>query len=888
MPRKKSTQPSKSTLTRKSRSTKKKRRKEGPALPPATDWRTTDADELAKRQLRAREEKFRITPLDDAHPIFTNFAVASPSGMTYHAEIRDLATRQFSCTCTDFRTNALGTCKHLEAILLHLARRHRADFKAAQRVPSPHADIVPDHESNRLRVERNLEKLPAKLRAHFDSDGLQLPDITPEDLATKLADSRSAASRLSQDVAPWLAARARERDRTLSRRDYELGVREGRHPEHVTSSPLFPYQREGMLHLAFTERALLADEMGLGKTIQAIAACALLHHLGKASRVLIVTPASLKTEWEEQIEKFTTLPLRLVFGPRAARTRLYDDPAPPIFTIANYEQILADTLDINTRLRPDIVVLDEAQRIKNWSTKTAQAVKRLDSRYAFVLTGTPIENRIDELRSLVDFLDPALLGPLFRFNREYYQLDERGRPEGYKNLDRLRARVRPLLLRRRKAEVETELPDRTDRTHFIALTKTMRDDYAAYEATVTKLANAGKRRPLTPKEQDILMISLNCMRMICDSPGLIKDNPSRECPKLDELTRILDELLADPDVKVIIFSEWVGMLERIREYAEKEDLGYAWHTGSVPQQRRRGEILAFRADPDCRLFLSTDSGGVGLNLQNASVVINCDLPWNPARLEQRIARAWRKGQLRPVTVINLVAEKTIEHGMLASLAQKMELASGVLDGIGDLGKIQLKTGRQALLKRLEQVMATTPSGSAPPPSAAPVIPSDPAASFAQQAKSRLGERLTHCEETYLPGSANPVILAVLRDTTGSAPEQIEAIFRAATWRGDPPTLQVLDATAWAALENLAATGMITIHTRATRPLLPIDGRPTPPPLTEEELARIANLRATAEKKRRAAAALIAADLPEEATPLTAAAETAETQAQAIETRQPLD
>ena len=147
---------------------------------------------------------------------------------------------------------------------------------------------------------------------------------------------------------------------------------------------------------------------------------------------------------------------------------------------------------------------------------------------------------------------------------------------------------------------------------------------------------------------------------------------------------------------------------KVREWADKRRIGYAWHTGSVAQKQRRAEIIAFRQNPECRLFLSTDSGGVGLNLQNARVVINCDLPWNPARLEQRIARAWRKNQLRPVTVVNLVAENTIEHGMLASLSQKMDLAQGVLDGKGDLATISLKSGRQAFLKRLDQVMASVP------------------------------------------------------------------------------------------------------------------------------------------------------------------------------------
>ena len=146
--------------------------------------------------------------------------------------------------------------------------------------------------------------------------------------------------------------------------------------------------------------------------------------------------------------------------------------------------MLADALEVNQRLRPDIVVLDEAQRIKNWSTKTTQAIKRLRSRYAFILTGTPIENRIDELYSLMDFLNRSLLGPLFRFNREYYALDDHGRPTGYRNLDKLHERIKPHMLRRRKAEVETELPERSDRNHFVPLSAEQQGEYDAHESGV--------------------------------------------------------------------------------------------------------------------------------------------------------------------------------------------------------------------------------------------------------------------------------------------------------------------------------------------------------------------------------------------------------------------
>ena len=226
------------------------------------------------------------------------------------------------------------------------------------------------------------------------------------------------------------------------------------------------------------------------------------HYCIAWGRRAVCWSASLKTEWEEQIRKFTTLNYQIVFGGKTRRLKSYDqNSATPFFTIVNYEQMVADTQDVNALLAPDIVVLDEAQRIKNWSTKTAQAVKRLRSSYAFVLTGTPIENRIDELHSLMDFLNPAVLGPLFRFNRDFYELDDRGRPIGCRNLDLLHERIKPFMLRRRKVEVETELPKRTDHNHFVPLHDLQKQNYAVHEQQVTRLFNLAMRRPITKQER---------------------------------------------------------------------------------------------------------------------------------------------------------------------------------------------------------------------------------------------------------------------------------------------------------------------------------------------------------------------------------------------------
>ncbi|MCF7674421.1 MAG: DEAD/DEAH box helicase [Akkermansiaceae bacterium] len=852
-----------------------KRKATAVPLPPAADWRTTDQDEILRRVQRARDEKHTVSNLNPEHPVFSNFRVASPSGMVYQTEIRDLANRSFACSCPDFRINGLGTCKHIEATLIWLKRRLKGEFRLARQAGSRRIDLVAVGDT--LCIERNLPQLPASLKPYFDPSGTLVGD--PTVVLDKAA--RLRWFRVSQEVASFLESRRRTEERRQLRRDYETGVVEGRHPEHVTLCPLYPYQREGMLHLAFGERALLADEMGLGKTIQAIAACALLHHLGKARRVLIVTPASLKAEWEEQIRRFTTLTHRLIYGPRAVRARYYADPDPPFFTIVNYEQVVSDSLDLNARLQPDIVVLDEAQRIKNWATKTAQAVKRLQSRYAFVLTGTPIENRIDELYSIIDFLDPTLLGPLFRFNRTFYQFDDKGRPSDYQNLSALRERVQPILIRRRKHHVETELPDRTDHNHFVKLTPAMQADYDECKIQVSQLVQISLRRPLTLKQQELMLMLLAMMRMICDTPSIIKSRDCQDCPKLKELARILDECLVDPDVKVIIFSEWEGMLAKVRGLAEKMGVGYAWHTGTVPQQRRRGEIIAFRDDPACRLFLSTDSGGVGLNLQMASVVINCDLPWNPARLEQRIARAWRKHQRRAVTVINLIAENTIEHAMLETLANKMNLAEGVLDGTeGALDKAKLKRGKEATLARLQQLLSLPSTVARPVPKPAPA---DPLVAFAERAAGALGGALLHCEEAVLPGQASPVLLTVLRHRDRTA--ALEALYRDTDWRGSPPVLQVLDEATWAAVQQLAAAGLVTFNTRATRALV---GTPSPtlPSLTPAQLERIASLKTFAARKEKAASLLEAADLAEEAEPHRRAAVKALAAARAIENHQP--
>ena len=760
----------------------------------------------------------------------------------------------------DFRVNGLGTCKHVEALLDQLETRSPSVYDAALAEGSPRIDLTPDRHAQTLRVERGLDRLPRPLRRLVRPGRTSRRGPTCPRWRWRCGKvPRSPKLRVSQDVAGWLECRRRENEGIVLRRTYEQNVQSGVWPAQETLLPLFPYQREGMLHLACTERALLADEMGLGKTVQAVAASALLRRLGRVERVLIVTPASLFDEWQDQIRRFTGLPCQTLDGTRAQRLAAYDRATAPFFTIANYEAMLTDALEVNERLCPDVVILDEAQRIKNWNTKTAMAVKYLKSRYAWVLTGTPIENRIDELYSLVSFLDPTVFGPLFRFNREFYEFDERGRPRGYRNLDELRRRIRPLLLRRRKTDVETELPNRAERTFLVGLSDGQRASYQTHEGIVTRLLAANRRRPLADAQRERLMRELNMMRMICDTNYIL--NPAdKACPKLDEMSRILSECMGNPEVKVLVFSEWERMLELTGGLCRRLRIDFASHTGSISTAQRRQEIQRFREDPACRVLLSTDTGGVGLNLQNASVVINCDQPWNPARLEQRIARAWRKDQTRAVTVLNLVSERTIEHRMLATLADKQALSEGVIDQRGDLSAIKMFNGRENFLQRLETLLPPTTEDKRPsrPEKAGPVHPgagvalrspppavTDAPRAFCARAAELLNGALVACEERFPSRGEASVLLVVVEQEAARWREELrplEAQFFGKSSAGDEPapavSLEVVDRSTADLLRRLAESGVVSPSLRASRVLYPPEtGRALALSASEQNRAR---------------------------------------------------
>jgi hypothetical protein len=261
------------------------------------------------------------------------------------------------------------------------------------------------------------------------------------------------------------------------------------------------------------------------------------------------------------------------------------------------------------------------------------------------------------------------------------------------------------MIRRRKSEVLRQLPARTDQNLLVPMTELQMDYHKENADEVAKIVRRWRKiKFLSDRDQRALMIALQNMRMSCNSTYLL-DQETDHGVKADELAALFDELFAEPEAKAVVFSQWTRTHDIVIRRLEARGIGYVSFHGGVPSDKRPALIERFRDDPACRVFLSTDAGSTGLNLQHASTLVNMDLPWNPAILEQRIARIHRMGQARPVRVINFVSKGTIEEGMLSVLTFKRSLSEGILDG----GSGEISLGGSRLNRFMRDVESVTGS-----------------------------------------------------------------------------------------------------------------------------------------------------------------------------------
>ncbi len=656
------------------------------------------AQALAERAERARTEKMRLTSLD-SQEIWTDYTLTNAaSGKSYRVALRGWQAGQSYCSCPDFRKNTLGTCKHI----LHALEKVRRRFSDSQRNRPYRRRDISVHLSYgeelelRILLPTHLDKvITGIVRPIRDRPITDLPDLLKR---IRQLEAHDVAVTVYPDAEEYIQTRLRLQ--RIAAKVAEIRRNPKSHPLRTTLLKLeiLPYQLEGIAFAASAGRAILADDMGLGKTLQGIGMAELLAREADIRKVLVVCPASVKAQWRSEVLRFSGRDCQIVLGSAAGRSGQYENEC--FFTICNYEQVLRDIIAIE-RVRWDLIILDEGQRIKNWEAKTAQTIKSLRSPFALVLSGTPLENRLDDLFSVVEFIDDRHLGPAFRFFNRHRVADERGKILGYKDLDLLRERLKPVLLRRTRSAVLKDLPPRT--TEIVRIAPT--DEQAGIELAQMQIVSAIVRKSYI-SEMDLLRLqkALLLARMNADSTFLVDKHAPGFSSKLERLQELLEELAAEDDRKIVLFSEWTTMLTLIERQITRLKLDSVRLDGSVPQKKRQQLVNQFQRDPTCRVFLTTNAGSTGLNLQAANTVINVDLPWNPAVLEQRIARAHRMGQKNPVQVYLLVTEGTIEEKLLATLSAKHDLALAALDMESNVREVALASGIEELKQRLEVLL----------------------------------------------------------------------------------------------------------------------------------------------------------------------------------------
>jgi len=653
---------------------------------------------LSEREERARNEKMRVisaSPLE----IWTDYTVTNAaSGKTYRVALRGWRPGESYCSCPDFRKNTLGTCKHILNALNKARRRFAPATRNRpyqQRTLSVHLAYGEAIELRLLVPSRLSDRAKAIVRPICDRPITDLPDLLRRIRRLEADGSPVTVYPDAEDYIQNLLVQQKIASAVASIRSDPKA-----HPLRKTllKVDLLPYQLDGIAFAAGAGRAILADEMGLGKTIQGIGVAEFLAQFAGIRKVLIVCPASVKSQWRSEILRFSGRQATLVLGGAGERAAQYQGDC--FFTICNYEQVLRDIIAIE-RATWDLIILDEGQRIKNWEAKTTQTMKSLRSRFALVLSGTPLENRLDDLFSVVEFIDARRLGPAFRFFNRHRVTDEKGKVIGYRDLDVLRENLQPVLLRRTRNMVMKELPQRTTQVIRISPTAEQLEIDGAQMRIVSSIVS----KPYI-SEMDLLRLqkALLLARMNADSTFLVDKHEPGYSSKLDRIEELFDELAGEETRKVVLFSEWTTMLGLIERRIERFQLGYVRLDGSVPQKKRQQLVQQFQHDSKCRLFMTTNAGATGLNLQAANTVINVDLPWNPAILEQRIARAHRMGQKNPVHVYVLVTEETIEEKLLGTLSAKHDLALAALDMESKVREVALSSGMEELKRRLEVLL----------------------------------------------------------------------------------------------------------------------------------------------------------------------------------------
>ena len=463
---------------------------------------------------------------------------------------------------------------------------------------------------------------------------------------------------------------------------------------------LRPYQREGYEWLARLSQwgagACLADDMGLGKTVQTLA---LLLNRAPDGPALVVAPTSVVANWIDEANRFApTLNVALYGGTASSRDGQLDGLGPFDLVVTSYG-LLQNDIGKLAEVPWRSAVLDEAQAIKNPATKRAKAARLLQADFRLITTGTPIQNNVIDLHSLFSFINPGLLGSLEHYRRHFAAPIERNGNADARS--RLRRLIAPFMLRRLKADVLDDLPERTEITLHVEMSP---KEAALYEALRQRAVEDLQAAPSGGQGEGArrleVLAHLTRLRLACCNPKLVREAGAPESSKLKMFREMVDELRENRH-KALVFSQFVTHLKLLEEAVREAGIPYQYLDGSTPAKTRAERVAAFQAGEGDLFLISLKAGGTGLNLTAADYVIHMDPWWNPAVEDQASDRAHRIGQVRPVTIYRLVAKGTIEDQIVELHRHKKDLADRLLQDADAPARLNA----EELLELLRQPMA---------------------------------------------------------------------------------------------------------------------------------------------------------------------------------------
>ncbi len=602
----------------------------------------------------------------------------------------------------DWKTNKLGTTKHI-IFLIDYIKKHPELCKKLKK-SSQFIEITTDPLCNYEITFRYNGKISQEQQEHLKRIFGKNTHITLEQFLIKLKFLKAIQERndfaIRTEIYDALSAFYEEKEQMA----FINKIKKKAIDYSFFKIAPFNYQLQGIEFCAFAKGAILADEMGLGKSIQAMGAALLKRKYYDFKKTLIICPASVKYQWKKEIEKFTNEIALVVEGDPNERAKLYFSEE-HFFFIINYETVLRDKTVID-EAQFDYIILDEAQKIKNYETKASAAVSNLNKKHGLVITGTPIENKLIDLYAIMLFVDRYKITPLWEFSYQHCIFDNlsKNRINGYYDLKNLSVRLGDVLLRRQKRQVLKDLPNVVEQNIFLMLHA---EQSYIHAGMFSRLASILAKKFKTAFDWDQIMLLLNNMRRVSNSTFLI-DKETNFSSKMIELEHILfDQLdIKGENKKIIIFSEWLDSLYLIEKMLQSHQIGYTKLTGKVSPKKRDSLIKIFENQKDCKIFLSTEAGGAGLNLQVADTLINFEIPWNPAKKSQRIGRIDRLGQrAKKLHIFNLINKDSIEMHIASGLLLKQNLFDGVLNEDNNLDTVDFsQQGRAQFIKQLEEMM----------------------------------------------------------------------------------------------------------------------------------------------------------------------------------------